>query len=265
MKKICSLDFLNREYFDTDVLSKDGKVLFATGEKITPEILLSLYFKEIFIQDSFIDELEAIQVEPPKEKTEEAVAQELEEFKKIKEEKIIEEPAAEIIKKNEDTEIPSVVQLELDEKLSAEIAKKCIKLAKLVKMPQQNIKELEQAALNYKIGLNKFTSADAETPKFKHQLAETSYGILINEKNLPEKIAEVAKYYLNCYNTDKFELDKKEPIPYYHIVSIVDYYETSINHLQKNETLDKMLQLGGNKFNIYVLHKFVKMMKENNE
>lgn len=49
MIKICSLDFLNRENFETDVITADGVVLFQSGEEITPSKLLRLYFKEIYI------------------------------------------------------------------------------------------------------------------------------------------------------------------------------------------------------------------------
>lgn len=51
MIKICALDLLNRETFETDVLSAEGKILCQKGYKITPQIILKLYFKEIFVNE----------------------------------------------------------------------------------------------------------------------------------------------------------------------------------------------------------------------
>ena len=56
MIKVCSLDFLKKEVFDTDIKTSDGFVLFETGEKITPEIILRLYFKEIYVSELLNEE-----------------------------------------------------------------------------------------------------------------------------------------------------------------------------------------------------------------
>ena len=55
MIRICSLDFLNKDFFETDVKTADGKVLLAAGEKITPEVILELYFKEIYVDKPLED------------------------------------------------------------------------------------------------------------------------------------------------------------------------------------------------------------------
>lgn len=50
MIKICSLEFLNKNSFDVDVLSADGSVLYSAGCEITPNLLLKLYYKDIYIE-----------------------------------------------------------------------------------------------------------------------------------------------------------------------------------------------------------------------
>ncbi len=47
MIKTCSLDFANKETFEVDVKSADGRVLCKAGEDITPDKILRLYFKEL--------------------------------------------------------------------------------------------------------------------------------------------------------------------------------------------------------------------------
>ena len=52
MIKICSLDFLNNELFEADVMTADGRVLFNSDDKVTPDRLLILYFKEIYVKEA---------------------------------------------------------------------------------------------------------------------------------------------------------------------------------------------------------------------
>src|SRR5574344_1637313 len=56
MIKVCSLDFLNDDEFTVDIKSGDGTLLYSKGSKITPAILLKLYFREIFVEEGSLKE-----------------------------------------------------------------------------------------------------------------------------------------------------------------------------------------------------------------
>lgn len=388
MIKVCSLDFLNREVFDADIMSRDGRKIISSGDKITPGILLGLYFKELYVEKDLFQSEEVIpqvtaRVEADNLELSESVAQvELEyqavnadtvpsispsvgaaefvenEVGKSSEEdlepKVVEfsgldaeaeeiEPHvvqfsgldAEVKKEAEENAGPRVVEfpgldkdaekeseekagprsiefsgldvkpkekvphtysgsdfasspepkgsfqgsapevervvdenLKFDEAESKKIAMYSVLVGKELGMSEAVLKELEQAAYYHKIGITRFKQADLSKKNFKLTLAEESYKILLNEMVLPEKIAEVAKFYLRKYESGSFNLLIKDhsSIPFAHIVAITSYYsELRSNNHSKEEALMKMLRLGGNKFNIFILHKFIKKMRDANE
>src|SRR5574344_1942616 len=51
MKKVSSLDFLNKKKFSIDVYLENGVLVFPEGSEITPDILLRAYFKNLYIRD----------------------------------------------------------------------------------------------------------------------------------------------------------------------------------------------------------------------
>lgn len=85
-----------------------------------------------------------------------------------------------------------------------------------------------------------------------------------DKMHLSEKVAETAKYYFKTYDVKNFKLETENMVPYYYIVGIVDFYIRGLAHANKERVLTKMLKLGSNRFNIYLLHKFIYMMRENN-
>lgn len=228
MLKVCSLDFLNKEEFGTDVLSVTGEVLYASTDKITPELILKLYFKDIYIDET------------PK-KIEIPIASE------------------EINKKPE--------KLKFNEDQAKMIAKWSVEVGKLLSFEETELEELELAAYNHKIGYLKLREDKLENKDFKIMCAEAGYKYLTKEKNYPERVAEVTKLYLEKYDPNKFDINKIDlKIPFYHIVAITSYYyEYYTKTSSKDEALKKMLRLGGKRFNPYVLHKFVNYMRNNDE
>lgn len=275
MIKISSLDFLNREVFDIDVMAKDGTVLFSAGEPITPEVILNLYFKEIYVEQDYcaLEEEETSSVK----KTEEDMMQQVAALKLDSQLETNTMVVAESIEQVEDKEVEAEIAikqteekadetLKFDEEQAKRIAEYSCMLGKIISMPEKDLKELELAAYYHKVGRKMFTNADLAQPDFKKRQAEASYNIMLKEMKFPEKVAEVAKFYLKRYNTIDFKLDKEfcSNIPYSHIVSIVSYYDEQLEISSKEEALAKMLQSGGNRFNIFVLHKFINMMRENN-
>lgn len=168
-----------------------------------------------------------------------------------------------------DTEIeklnknPEEEPLIFDEEQAKRIVEHSIKIGKLLNFSTNEIKELEQVAYYCNIGITKFKKADLSKKSFRKMKTFASYEKLLNEGVVPEEIAEVVKLCANDYESDTFPLNSK--IPYHHIVALTSFYEESLaQNNSKLETLLKMLQMGGNQFNIFILHKFIKIMREAN-
>lgn len=345
MIKVCSLDFLNKEVLETDIMEADGKVLLHAGEKLTSGIILRLYFKEIYVDESYIKEQEEIEakivaanvttgnpiseaaskfaetaneeekvlVGPRSVKTNAGVEEtpvlsgprsvdtsaEIEEKTDdlqgprhietdIEEEKSassgprsIETSAVEIDKNKshghafvahsptekiepEIKEDPENAPLTFDEKLAKRIVEHSVKLGKMLNFSGNELKELEQVAYYCNIGITKLKKSDLTKKEFRKMKAYASYEKLLNEVDVPEKIAEMVKFSANNYQSDTFPLNSK--IPYHHIVSLTSFYEELLAKTNsKQRVLSKMLQIGGNQFNIFILHKFLKMMRETND
>lgn len=362
MIKICSLDFLNKENFGTDVMTADGKVLFHSDEKITPELILKLYFKEIYVDESFFKEESEIAEKNIEidiaaiNKIEESVLETgLVEANTINEETakiprfieaetkneelslsgpiFVEANAVNINKENVkgprsiETEVkneeassgprfieagavnvseetvkgprfvetnevenkekksplfstensadknpenenikkdPENEPLVFDEKQAKRIVEHSIKIGKILNFSDTELKELEQVAYNYNIGITRFKKADLSKKGFRKMKVFASYEKLLNEENVSEKIVEMVKLCANNYESNAFPLNSK--IPYYHIVGITSFYEELLSqNNSKQTTLFKMLQMGGNQFNIFILHKFIKLMREAND
>lgn len=320
MIKICSLDFLNKETFEADVLTADGRVLFNSHDKVTPERLLILYFKEIYSKEPLVEKKPkraALTPEAAKLKQEALAAKSksttektisgprsaetaasdkelvaagprtAEAFEEATAEatgsgpKTIESSAFQATKKanapyglNASSlelsasevaeEEPEIIQLVFDEELAKRISKHCVMLGEMLKFSKKELNELSQAAYYHDIAISQFTNIDAAKKGFKLMKAHASYETILHSLKLSESIAEAAKSCAYDYDSDAFSLDTQ--IPYCHIISIVSYYEgLLLRNSSKEATLNKMLQLGGNKFNIFVLHKFLKMMRDTND
>lgn len=369
MIKVCSLDYLNKEFYETDIVTADGRVIAAVGDKVSPDVILALYFKEVYVSDvsekkvfqSEMLEEEVLKELPPspvldeeelKEPSAPVIESNLDEkTEEVKEESLIvdvsvvpevsdkpvenipeqepevldsqkrdsgpvfslpdveekkqvepkppvinfdlsEEPEKDDSRKpvpaqgkfDDDDLVPETkniskmetdegkiiiedpekAPLVFDESKAKKNAEYAVKLAKMLEFSPDEIKDIEEAAYYYDIGISKFTKADLKKKNFKKAKALESYNILISEKMLPDRIADAVKFSVNDYESSSFQLTSK--IPYSHIISVTGFYsEYLIQGYSKKETLAKMLQMGGNKFNIFILHKFIKMMREENE
>lgn len=264
MIKICSLDFLNKERFEADIFTADGRILCPRGSKITPDLLLRLYFKDIYVEEwpEDVKSKTSADVEDEISRQLKSISPSVEEDSSTE----LEKPEEEVAKLFELTdEVPAVIaeeKLEFDEEEAKRVSEYALKIGKLLNFPKNRLNELEQAAYYCKIGRTRFSNLDLTQKDFNKKQALASYDILLKEKKMPEKVAEASKFYLDNYNPVTFKLD--EEIPYAHIISIASYYDaSSIKQIPNDDILKKMLQLGGNKFNIYVLHKFINTMREN--
>lgn len=154
--------------------------------------------------------------------------------------------------------------LKFDETRAKRIANISVKVAKILGFPQKRLDELKEAAYYHNIAISRYKESDMKRKGFRREVALASYGVLLNEMSMPPIIAETAKFCINNYASSSFNLEGE--IPYHQIVAITGYYEDLLDrNYSKEKALSKMLQLGGNKFNIFVLHKFIKIMKDSND
>jgi hypothetical protein len=336
MIKICSLDFLNKETFETDIVSADGSVVIKADTEVTQELILKLYFRNIYVNEPIKEEIPEVlakvseKIAEPETETEEAEngEQETEVDGQSKEEKENEEVNNEeqetdadgkdkeekenkeartrelgvvSLKKEEEKddnkkgprmaepkfgqeeveqeeskskeiklvqievpeEKPEEKPLEFDEQQAKRIVDSSLKIGKMLDFSAKELKDLEQVAYYSNIGISKFKVKDLRKKEFNKMRAYASYEKLMEDETVTPEIAEMIKYCANNYDSNSFPFNSK--IPYHHIVAITSYYETSLLQTNsKQETLLKMLQLGGNQFNIFILHKFINMMREAN-
>lgn len=251
MSKICSLDFLKKKEFDLDIISIGEKKLFSVGDKITPEILLSLYFKEILAREPEKppEEIERLERKAKMEQIDQTFA-----FLDMR--KALEP----FIENQLSTNIP------FDTAHAKRIMQLSYNLGVAIDMSDENIEELKQASYYYKIGVIKLTNEDLLEPDFEKRQAEIGYELLTSEMKMSKKVADVTRDYSLKYNSVAFDLSSKDAsgIPYAHIVGIVDYYDKLVTKasLSNDEALKRMLQIGGDKFNVFILHKFINMMRD---
>jgi hypothetical protein len=161
-------------------------------------------------------------------------------------------------------EEPVDKHLKFDEEQAKRLVDYSIKVGKELGFSKSELKELEQVAYNYNIGITQFTTDDLSQNGFRKIKVRASYEKLLKEDTLSEKVIESVKFCANNYESETFALNAK--IPYHHVVAVTSYYEELLaQNNSKEKTLDKMMQMGGNKFNIFVLHKFIRIMRELNE
>lgn len=279
MIKICSLEFLNRDFFETDIISESGKVLLKKGGKITPEVLLSLYFKDIYVENWPLDTEEFVEAKTKEASNVDFVLQKEHKSSGPREaldidySTPVEAPQSKPIPEIpvEPTPVVNQIPEEIDEDLVFDegeakvVASYAVKLAQVLGMPENKIKEVEQVAYYNKIGITKFKRSDLAEKGFEKVLAEESYNILSLKMKAPDRVANAVRFHLKKYDASAFRLNKNNPsdIPYAHILAIVSYYNKLLSNNYTNErALEKMLQLGGNRFNTFALHKFINIMRK---
>lgn len=330
MIRICSLDFLYKERFESDVITADGNVLCRSGEEITPELILKLYFKEIYIEEKIIEKEHALEVKHAEELSDlpdlkassshssagvnvttsnvidgvlggkpSSTEEEQQEAEKtisvdVDQEEISIAEAEVLSKESDDgvasggrlhgshststgagesinissdtdaVEAPVNQYFEFDEDQAKRIVEHAMVLGKMLKFSASELNELEQAAYNYNLGISKFKLEDASKRGFRKMKAFASSEKLKAEGKVSDNVVETVKLSASPYESDSFPLNSKIPHP--HIIAITGCYEDLLSeHGSKEFALKKMLQMGGNHFNIFILHKFIRLMKDLNE
>ena len=155
--------------------------------------------------------------------------------------------------------------LEFNEEQAQRVSALSVRLAKILSMDLRQQDDVKQAAYYHNIGRTKLKQSDLTEPDFKKRQAVAGYNHILNNLALSPKIAEAAMFYNKKYQSSELNLNsgKNSDFPYSHIVAITNYYDDLISDgLSQNATLMKMLQLGGNKFNVFILHKFINMVRK---
>lgn len=324
MIKVCSLNFLKEKFFKSDVMTADGSLLFNSGDEITSEIILKLYFKDIYIEKPKVEENQEVAVAATEDLvTAGSVSADLNHLSSsssgdvqantvVNSPKSIDEKSSgprfaetgdmdmlagqsdedtskgprsvdkafdvktgskkgpyssainDQIEEEVPVENPENMPLVFDESQAKSIVEHSVKLAKILNLSQKELKELEQVAYYCNIGISDLKKADLKNKEFRKMKAFASYKKLIDEAKVHRDIAEIVKFSANDYSSESFPLDSR--IPLQHIVAITSFYEDLLDKTNsKQDTLLKMLQLGGNHFNIFVLHKFIKLMRGDSE
>ena len=267
MIKVCSLDFLNKDVFEAEVLNAEGVILVPMGTRSTPEMILRLYFKEIYVKEKPIKKVteQKEEITQNNKAVEQVGSTVSSPYIKAKEVPSEAQSATEtlVMEKSEEAR-EEKEYLSFDEGQAQIVSALSFEIGKMLKFSDKRMTELEQAGYYHNIGRTRLTKEDLEKKDFIKQQSLAGYDILFNEKKLSEEIANTAKFYIKNYEISDFMLN--DEIPYAHIVAIASYYNNALaKNMSKDQVLKKMLQLGGNKFNIFVLHKFIKMKKEANE
>ena len=322
MIEVCSLDFLRKEKFETDIMTVDGRVLFSEHDKVTPELILKLYFNKIYVSDPIIKKgVDAPYNEADMVNATAVADKAISELLSVGESgvgprsvdsvstedtqvqsPILAEPsideinsAIEAISSSQDlSEKSSTVSsaigvpgksdvssdsvatakpvassepleedlsLKFDENQAGRVAEYSVSLGKMLGYSTAELKELEQVAYYCNYGITELKKSDMAKKEFRKMKAYASLQKLQKEKIVPVKISEMVKF--TATPCESSGLTVGSVIPIDNIVAITGYYEDLLSQNDSKEaTLLKMLQLGGNHFNIFVLHKFIRMMRE---
>jgi len=240
MIKAYALDFLNNEFYDKDVISEDGKMLFSAKDPVTSDALLKLYYKNIYVQNPITEnKLDTKNNYNKQESTSYSESgligsnQNKYATANFNDVSIMEESIESVGVSNQVLEESSSDCKRKD--FCNEIIEYSTKIGVLLEFSADEIQELEKLAYYYVID---------------------TMG-----KPVPSNMEKLVNRCYNGYKIEEFALIKK--VPYQHIIFIVNYYvETLKQTRSKQKTISKMLQLGSNKFNPFVLHKFLHMMKK---
>lgn len=226
--------------------------------------------KENFIGESCLDKSmeetaeELVLEQKPEEENEEIAEVEKQKVAKTQESELqkIQKPDLTI----EETE--KILPLEFNKDDADKLAQLAVEVGKLLNFSVGKLKELEKAGYYLRIGMPRLTTSDIEDRKtFRQKLANASYQIVMNEMHLPEPICTSIRNYVVDYNIKQFNIagNKNIQIPNIHILAVVNCYVTLRKTRSKEDTLKEMLYIGGNKFNVFLLHKFIHMMRMRND
>ena len=248
MRQISALELLNKEVFGQKIFSENNEVLYTETQKITPEIIMKLYFKNIFIDDIEIKE------DVVEEKTDDTDTGSIGFNRKEKSQ----EAEVENRLKGQDESI-------FDEQEALEVQKYAEIMAIDLELSEAEIKNIKLAGYIHNIGDSFLTKEAKEKEDYLETRAKLGYEYTYNKLKYPEAVSRVTKEYYKKSDLDNFDLSNKtiKNFPYSHIVTIVAYYVKHKGDYENNEDiLKKMIRIGDKLFNIYLLHRFIRKIRE---
>ncbi len=155
-------------------------------------------------------------------------------------------------------------QLPFDEDFIGKLVAITVEVGKLLNYAGGELEELKQAAYNCNLGVIKFTYGDLKTQDFETRKSAESFNLASQKGSISQNALNAIKLYPDRYNSAEFSLNKR--IPYTHVINVMCYYfRLKYCNFEQELILEKMLQAGGNKFNPFVLHKFVNVVKGIND
>lgn len=248
MRQINALELLNKEFFGQTIFSENEEVLYTETQKVTPEIIMKLYFKKIFVDDTEIKEV-------------------------VEAEKIDDTDTGSIgfIKKqnSQETEVENGLKEQkesiFDEQEAVEVQKYSELMAIDLELSEAEIKNIKLAGYIHNIGDSFLTKEEKEKEDYHETRGKLGYEYTYNKLKYPEAVSRVAREYYKKSDLDNFDLSNKtiKNFPYSHIVTIAAYYvKHKSEYKNKDDALKKMIRIGGKLFNIYLLHRFIRKIRE---
>lgn len=158
-------------------------------------------------------------------------------------------------------EIPFEDQLiVVDENEVELLVERTAQLAKMFNFSGAEIEEIKLAARYANMSLSEFKLKEINEKDFRLRKSKRSYDMACALGTLSQSVLETIKEHTKNYDSASFSLSSK--IPYTDILSVTCYcFRAKLLRQDKETVLKKMLQLGSNSFNPFVLHKFIKMMR----
>lgn len=221
MIKINALEFLNNDTFGTDLLDENGNVIYASYQKVTPSLLLQLYFKELYVNDNVFlySDIDGKTSRPESIEFNEIEAKNVAKYSMI---------------------IANIIGLSKAELQELEVAAYYhnigdITLNKTDAETPEFKQKRAQKGYEYLIKEKKSSIKIAEvTMLYSQKYDPNSFDIHKPGKNIPfYNIVAIANYYNSMRE----------------------------NNYTKEEALTKMAKIGRKKFNPFILHKFINKMR----
>lgn len=240
MRKLCSLDFLNKEEFDTDVVFKDETPVFVKGDSVTPSVILKLYFQEVY---------------KPKEP--------IELPKGVNEESLL----SNVLGRDsftDDIEEYNPLKIPFDKQHAKRVTQYSKIIAAPLNLSHEQVEALEVAAYFHEMGKITLNLEEAEKEDFEEKYTQATYDYLVKADFPMEEIAIAARDHLKRYEYQEYSLsfNKSYNGPLAYIISIANAYDEMVQKTgTKEDALMRLLKIGGKRFNIYLLHKFITTMK----
>ena len=263
MRKICSLDFIQIAQLPTDVLDSYGNVVLQANTSPDEQWILKNYFKDLYTEEVKIIIQKPESVENKVVLDEKsvgacddvtgAITDDLSNDQADDDNLVVEEETL-------DTNLKA-----FSEEKIAKISEVAFELASMFGYDNSEKEKLKLIATYFNASLNQFTKKDLLDKKFSANKANKSYEMLNTKAGIPDDVKLALKNIIEPYDTVKFNLSNK--IPLNHIMTPIYVYEDLMLKFNNNKdkVLEKMLQYGGNRFNIFVLHKFLKIMRDMND